>query len=139
MNEIPAAAQGGSNEKADVARRIMELSGTIFDAIAYMRERLESMSEDAAGYAGMLQDIVEGLVSLDGAVTSVSKAIFPDPEDAERLAMDYDELLAGIEAMADAYINGRVTDLPAYSKTLCESYAAYHENLLRGFRSLAVM
>jgi cob(I)alamin adenosyltransferase len=139
MSNLQAAERDGFNEKADVARRIVELAGTVGEAISYMRGKLESMNEDAAGYAGMLKDIGEGLISLNNAVSAVSAETVVDPEDAERLALAYDSLAAGLAAAADAYIGGRAAELPALGKILGDTYYTYYADLSRCFRSLSIM
>jgi response regulator RpfG family c-di-GMP phosphodiesterase len=134
-----SATRDRSNEQADVARRIIELSGTIAEAVEYMRDKLASMDEDAISYAGMLKDIGEGLVSLENAVSSVSDSLIEDPEDAMRLAAEYGELTERLNDMVDAYLEGRVSDLTALGETLRESFFTYNGSLSRCFRSMSIM
>jgi len=139
MSVIPGASGDRSNERADVARRILELSGTIAEAVDYMIDKLESMEEDAGGFAGMLKDIGEGLISLDSASSAIVGAMGADAAGTMALAMEYDALTERLDVMADAYLEGRASDLPALGRLLKESFTAYSGGLSQCFRGASIM
>ncbi|MCL2057834.1 MAG: hypothetical protein FWH01_02085 [Oscillospiraceae bacterium] len=128
-----------SNERADVARRVLELSETIGEAIGYMLDKLEYAQIDMDACAVMLKDIGEGLISLENAASAVSEPIGADPEVVGRLPMEYDELCERLDAMVDAYLEERAGDFPALGKLLRESFSAYEGSLSACFRKSAVM
>ena len=128
-----------SNERADVARRILELSGTITEAVDYMLAKLVPMREDINVYAGIIKEIGEGLISLEGAVSALSASPDSNPEDMRRLDEGYDSLSECMDAMVDACIDGRIADLPALGNVLKESLTSYCGGLSRSFRSMSIM
>jgi len=133
------AARERPNEKADVARRILELSGTIAEAIGYMRAGFELPDGDLGGYAGIIKDIGEGLISLDGAASSLLSSPDTDPEDPIRLARSYDELTSRLDTLVDAFLGGRAADLAALGSAFDESFTAYCADLSGCFRGASIM
>ena len=127
------------NERADVARRILELSDTIDEAIDYMLSEIENMHEEIGVYAAMLKEVGEGLISLDNASTAISGPMGADPETVSRLAISFDDMCIHLDAMADACLEDRISDLPGYGKKLRESFTVYSHDLTLCFRSSAVM
>ena len=128
-----------SNERADVARRVLELSETIGEAIDYMLEKLESENIDPDACAGMLKDIGEGMISLENAASAVSEPIGADPDAAGRLPMEYDDLCGRLDAMVDAYLEERPGEFLALARALRDSFGAYVGSLSACFRNIAVM
>jgi hypothetical protein len=128
-----------SNERADVARRILELSGTVEEAINYLAEWPEFPQDDIGVYAAMLKDVGEGLNSLENAVSAISGQMGSDPEDITRLAAEYDGMCERLDEMADAYLEDRPDELFPLGGKLRESFSAYASILMHCFRNGAVM
>ena len=151
MADKTGAAPDRANEKADVARRIMELSGTITEAVDHMLFALKADAKAEAGfdagggtgagagiYAGMIKEIGEGLVSLEGAVSAISAPDY-DTAGIRRLDEGYDTLSECIDAMVDACIEGRIAHLPSLGNVLKEAFAAYSGGLAQLFGNIALM
>ena len=128
-----------SHERADVARRILELSGTIDEAIDYMLVKLDSLQEDISVYASMLKNVGEGLISLDNAASAISEPMGVEPDIIELRSMMFDEMCGQLDAMADACLADRAGDLPALGSMLRKSYTEYYGRLELSFRKSAVM
>jgi hypothetical protein len=167
LKVIPGAASVGaptpdrSNERADVARRILELSETISQAIDYMLDKTEyeygrdsvivgsvsivsSIADSSVGAssnagAGLLKDVCEGLISLDNAVKAVSEPLGADPENIERIVAGYNALTERLDAMADAVLENRSADLPLLGGLLRDSFNSYSTILTQCFRKSAIM
>jgi len=128
-----------ANERADVARRILELAGTVGEAINHLLAVRDTVFTDVSVYAGMLNDIGEGLISLDNAATAVTDPLGADPEDVQRLTLGYEELSGCLDAMVDACLENRVDALIALEKSLSDSYSVYNGVLGRCFRGASIM
>ena len=135
----PAPQSGGANERADVARRILELAGTVAEAIDYLQSKIDPMQAGAGISAAIIKDVGEGLESLDKAATAIAGPSGADPGDARALAGRYDELSGWIDALVNAFLDNRAQDMPALGEALRESFAAYDESLSRCFRKLTIM
>ena len=127
------------NERADVARRILELSETIDVAIGHMVLKIGSFNDDMGVCAGMLKGIGEGLISLDNAASSITGPMGVEPGDIERLAIIFDGLCEELDIMADACLEGRAADLPSLVKAFHESFKSYSGELALCFKNSAVM
>jgi len=132
-------ADGGFNEKADVARRIFELCETIGEAIDHMRNDADLRRDDAGISAVMLKDVAEGLISLENAVSAVAGPLGADPEDIMMLSQEYDAMSERMDALTDACIEDRASDFLSHSGALRESFLQYVEILNRSFGKMAVM
>ena len=132
-------AEDRSNERAEVARRILELSDTIEEAIAYMIAKLDTLNGAASVSADMLKDVGEGLISLESAASAVSGPLGAEPETITRLSQEYDMLCEIMDALIDAYVEDRTDDIPELGRMLRESFTAYDDSLTRCFRNIAVM
>ena len=127
------------NERADVARRLLELSGTIEEAIGHMLGRFKEFRDDIGVCAGLLKGVGEGLISLENAAAAISGPMGADPGEVERLSFIYDEMCGQLDSMADACLEDRAGDLPGLGDMLRESFAAYSDGLALCFRKSAVM
>jgi hypothetical protein len=147
----PASKDSGgvalSNERADVARRILELSETIGEAVDYMLSRLTvpgtygdlSAKQGGLVVAGMLKEIGEGLMSLEGAASSICGPLGTDAADVHMLASCFDDISERLDAMIDAYLENRASDLPIIGALLRGAFLSYAELLSRCFRSVALI
>ena len=136
---FPENTPDRSNERADVARRVMELSATISEAIDHMIDKLSGMDDGIDVCAVIMRDVGEGLISLENAVSAIAGPMEVDPEIFDRLAMGYDELTGYLDAMIDAYLEDRIYDFPGIAKMLRDAFSAYTINLSHCFGRLAVM
>jgi hypothetical protein len=133
------APGGGANERADVARRALELSETIAEAIGYMVCGLESSPGDISAYGVMLKDAGEGMLSLKNAVSAISEKSGLDPDDVRKLDWAYDELSERIEEMADAYLDDRAADFALLGAMLQETFISYRAHLSDCCRGISIM
>lgn len=147
-------AGDGSNERADVARRALELSETIAEAIAHMLGQAgtapvgiapmgytpaDATPPDIDACGVMLKDVGEGLISLKNAVSAISEKAGVSDEDLRALDWAYDELSECVEAMADAYIGDRASDFREIGVTLNDAFAAYSARLSDCCRSISII
>jgi len=169
MSGIFNGGQDRYNERADVARRILELSGTVMEAVDYLVNKLGSGWENMDTYIGVLKDIGEGLISLDNAVSAISEPSEADPVTMRQLEENFDELSEYMNTMIDACMEAEAsgeisrsaisisldapvapglqlspgflpaTDLHALAGMFKESYVAYYGGLSRCFRHMSIM
>ena len=134
-----SVAEDRINERADVARRILELSDTIEEAINYMIVKLDMLNGEIGVSSEMLKDVGEGLISLENAASAISGPLGAEPEDVMLLSQEYDMLSERMDALIDAYVEERTSDFPVLGKMLRESFTEYEKILTRCFRNIAVM
>ena len=128
-----------SNEKADVARRILELSETVGEAIEYILYKADSYEADVGDYAGTLKDIGEGLISLENASKSISSKTEAERENSDLLESGYDDLAEKLDALAEACLDNRTSDFIFICGMLRDSFSDYSERLTRCFRGMSIM
>jgi hypothetical protein len=151
-----------SNDYADVARRILELSGTVKEAIDHLLSKLyESEIEHAAV---MLTAICEGLDGIEKAAASIQNgpaALSPAAQSpaaqspaaqslaaqslaAQSLAaqspaaQDISELTDRLMEMAEAYAQSRYDDLRPQGEAFKSAYDTYDRQLSRSFRAVTI-
>ena len=134
----PDAAGGRSNERVDVARRILELSGTIAEAIDYLHAKIDLIHDGLDSCAGILKDIGEGLISLENAANAISGPLGTTQEDIQKLTLGYDELTGRMDEIISAYAEDRAMDAPALINMLRESFSAYDRCLTDCFRKMSI-
>ena len=129
--------QDNTNERADVARRILELSDTIAGALEHMSAEVARGGGGAV--AASLKDIGEGLISLENASKSIAAPAGADPGDIEQLGYGYEDLCEKLDAFVDACLDGREEDYPAQCGMLRDSFAEYAACLARCYRALSII
>lgn len=139
INGIYADAADRSNERADVARRILELSETIGEAIDHMLFKLDSFDSGVDEFADVLRDIGEGLISLEKGSKAISDYAGAGPEDAEALAYGYEDLSEKMDALVEAYLDDRPADFSILGGMLREAFADYWERLAQCFRGMSII
>jgi len=134
-----AVADDGSNERADVARRIFELSETITEALDYMLAQFDAFHTDMGVLAALIKDVGDGFISLENAVSSISEPSGLNTEAIQKLDYHFSELSEWLDAVVDACVENRAADLPALGESLRDAYKSYGAAITRNFRKMAVM
>ena len=137
------AASGGSNERADVARRIVGLTETIAEAIDYMLAQFEAAHMDLDMDMGipaiLIKDAGDGLISLENAVSAIAEPAGLGADDIRKLDRHFGELTERLDMLVDACVGYRAAELPALGAALRDSFVEYEGVISRCFRKMTVM
>jgi hypothetical protein len=133
----PATPVARSNDQVDVARRLLELSGTIEEAIGYLSSYSQHTNPGMAGM--MLKIIGEGLIGVEKAVLAVSDPLARDKASAEKLSGSFYGITEKLNGMIDAYASERYPELNWMCSSFREAYAGYAALLSACFREATLI
>ena len=131
------AQAGLSNDQVDVARRVLDLSETIREAVNHLLFKLGDNDENAV--AAMLRTVGEGLTSLDKAMLMLETKIVIPEKDALSVREKMSDVFEMMDTMISLYLDERTGELQKLGRPFENLYTNYDEHLNHCLKSVTVV
>ena len=127
---------GLSNEQVDIARRVLEISDTVKEAVQHMRLKLNEVEQTSA--AIMLQTIGEGLTSQGKALTLLNEKIPMSENDELEINAQMNEIAEALNVMINHYFDEQLEELRKKGKSFEKQYLRYDKHLNHCLKGISV-
>ena len=128
---------GLSNDQVDVARRVLDLSETIREAVSHLLFKLGDDDENAV--AAMLRTVGEGLTSLDKAMLLLETKIVIPEKDALSVREKMSDVFEMMDTMISLYLDEKTGELQKLGRPFENLYSYYDEHLNQCLKSVTMI